>query len=44
VVAGAAIANLVAFVVTDSFDDSIVVIPILDIGKHNFGLLARFEF
>ena len=44
VVGGAAIANLFAFVVTDSFDDDVVIIPIINTGKHNFGLLARFEF
>lgn len=44
VVGGAAIANLIAYVVTDTFDDSVVIIPILDTGKHNFGLLARIRF
>lgn len=44
VVGGAAIANLIAYVVTDTLDDSIVIIPILDAGKHNFGLLARIRF
>ena len=44
VVGGAAIANLVAFVLTDSFDENVVIIPIFDTGKKNFGLLARFEF
>jgi len=44
VVAGAAIANLVAYVVTDTYDSDVVIIPIIDTGKHNFGLLARFEF
>ncbi len=44
VVAGAALANLVAYVMTDTFDDDVIVIPILDTGKHNFGLLVRFRF
>jgi len=44
VVAGALIANLIAYVVTDTLDESVVIIPILDRGKHNFGLLARFKF
>ena len=44
VVAGAAIANLFAYVVTDTYDEDVVIIPILDVGKKNFGLLARFEF
>ena len=44
VVAGAALANLVAYVMTDTFDDDVIVIPILDTGKRNFGLLARFRF
>lgn len=44
VVAGAAIANLVAYVVTDRFDENVVIIPIVDLGKHDFGLLAKIRF
>ena len=44
VVAGAAMANLIAYVVTDRFDEDVVIIPVLDLGKHDFGLLARFRF
>ena len=44
VVAGAALANLVAFVVTDTYDESVVILPILETGKNNFGLLSRIRF
>lgn len=44
VVAGAAIANVVAYIMTDTYDENIVIIPILDTSKHNFGLIARFSF
>ena len=44
VVAGAAIANIVAYVMTDTYDEKVVIVPILDLGKRNFGLLARFTF
>ena len=44
VVAGAAIANVIAYVATDRFDSDVVIVPILDLGKHDFGLLARFRF
>ena len=44
VVGGTAIANLIAYVVTDTFDDSVVIISIIDRGKHNFGSLVRFTF
>ncbi len=44
VVAGAAIANLVAYVVTDRFDENVVIVPVLDLGKHDFGLLASFRW
>lgn len=44
VVAGAAIANVIAYVVTDRFDENVVIVPILDLGKHDFGLLASIRF
>ncbi len=44
VVAGAAIANIVAYVMTDTYDESVIIVPILDMRKHNFGVLARFAF
>lgn len=44
VVAGAAMANLIAYVVTDRFDEDVVIVPVFDLGKHDFGLLARIRF
>lgn len=44
VVAGAAMANVIAYVVTDRFDEDVIIVPVLDLGKHDFGLLARFRF
>ena len=44
VVTSAAIANLVAYVVTDTIDEKIVIIPIVNLTKKNFGLLAQFHF
>ena len=44
VVAGAAIANLVAFVLTDTAADDVVIVPIVELGKPNFGLLAQIRF
>ena len=34
----------VAYVMKNTFDDDVTMILILDTGKHNFGLLARFRF
>jgi membrane-associated phospholipid phosphatase len=44
VVGGAVIANLVAYVLTDRIDENVVIIPIIDTGKHDFGLLAKIRF
>jgi membrane-associated phospholipid phosphatase len=44
VAAGAAIANVIAYVVTDRLDDDVVIVPVLDLGKHDFGLIARLRF
>lgn len=44
VVAGAAVANLTAYFLTDTLDDNVVIIPVFDMGKKNFGLLAGIRF
>ncbi len=44
VIAGAAIANLVAFFLVDSIDQNVVIIPVINTKKHNFGILASFRF
>ena len=44
VVGGAAIANVFAFVFTDTFDENVVIIPVLNGTKRNFGILARISF
>ncbi len=44
VVAGAAIANLTAYVLTDTLDDNVIIIPVFDLRKKNFGLLAGLRF
>ncbi len=44
VIAGAAIANLTAFFLVDSIDQNVVIIPVINAKKHNFGLLASFKF
>lgn len=44
VVASAVLANGVAYVLTDRVDERIVIVPILDLGKRDFGLLARIRF
>ena len=44
VIAGAAIANLVSFFLVDSFDEDVIIIPVIDSNKPNFGILAKFKF
>ena len=44
VVAGAAIANVFAYVLTDRVDEGVVIVPILELGKKDFGILARIRF
>ena len=44
VVAGAAIANISAYVLTDTLNDKVVIIPVVDMGKKNFGILAGIRF
>ena len=44
VVAGAAIANLTAYVFTDTLDDNVIIIPVFDLKKKNFGILAGLRF
>jgi membrane-associated phospholipid phosphatase len=43
VVGGAVIANAIAYALTDRIDEKIVIIPIINVGKHDFGLLARIR-
>ena len=44
VVAGAAIANLTAYVFTDTLDDNVIIIPVFQWKKKNFGILAGVRF
>ena len=44
VIAGAAIANVVAFFLVDSIDEDVVIIPVFNSRKPNFGILAHFKF
>ncbi len=44
VIAGAAIANIMAFILTDSIDENVVIVPIFNTTKRNFGLLVSFGF
>jgi membrane-associated phospholipid phosphatase len=44
VIAGAAIANLVAFFLVDSINEDVVIIPVFNSKKPNFGILANFKF
>lgn len=44
VVAGAAIANLSAYIFTDTFDENVVIIPVVNRRKRNFGIIARIRF
>lgn len=44
VVAGAAIANISAYVLTDTLNDNVIIIPVFDLGKKNFGILAGIRF
>lgn len=44
VIAGAAIANLMNFFLVDSFDEEVVIIPVFDTRKPQFGFLACFPF
>ena len=44
VIAGAAIANSVAFLFVDSIDEDVVIIPVFNTKKPNFGILAQFKF
>lgn len=44
VVAGAAIGNAWAYLLTDTLNDNVVVIPVFDMGKKNFGILAGVRF
>jgi hypothetical protein len=44
VIAGAAIANLVSFFLVDSFNEEVIIIPIFNTHKPNFGILACFPF
>lgn len=44
VVAGAAIANLLSFFLVDSLNQDVVIIPVFDTKKPNFGILAMFKF
>lgn len=44
VVAGAAIANITAYVLTDTLDDNVIIIPVFDMKKKNFGILAGIRF
>jgi membrane-associated phospholipid phosphatase len=44
VIAGAAIANVVAFFLVDSINEDVVIIPVFNSKKPNFGILAKFKF
>jgi membrane-associated phospholipid phosphatase len=44
VVAGAAIANLMAFIFVDSIDENVVIVPIFETKKPNFGILMSIKF
>jgi len=44
VVGGAAIANAIAYVFTDTLDEKVVIVPVLNLGKKNFGILASVRF
>jgi len=44
VIAGAAIANLVSFFLVDSINEDVIIIPVFDSKKPNFGILAMFRF
>jgi membrane-associated phospholipid phosphatase len=44
VIAAAVIANLSAYVFTDTLEESVSIVPFTDWGKHNFGIMARFRF
>ena len=44
VVAGAAIANLSAYVLTDELDESVSIVPFIDWHKQSFGIVAKLRF
>lgn len=44
VIAAAAIANVAAYVFTDTFNDKVTLLPFIDIGKKNFGITAKMGF
>lgn len=44
VAGGAALAILVAYLFTDTLDESVSLIPFADVGKKNFGITARLKF
>lgn len=44
VVAAAVIANISAYIFTDTLDDNVVIVPFADIGKKNFGITAGIKF
>ncbi len=44
VVAGAAIANITAYIFTDTLDSNVIIIPVFDMRKKNFGILAGVRF
>ncbi|MCH8862674.1 MAG: phosphatase PAP2 family protein [Proteobacteria bacterium] len=44
VVAGAAIANITAYIFTDTLDSTVIIIPVFDMKKKNFGILAGVRF
>jgi len=44
IVGGAAIANIAAYVFTDTLNENVVVIPVVDMSKKNFGIFAGFRF
>ena len=44
VLAGAAIANITAYVLTDTLDSNVIIIPVFDMQKKNFGILAGVRF
>ena len=42
--AGAAIANITAYMFTGTLDSNVIIIPVFDMKKKNFGMLAGVRF
>jgi membrane-associated phospholipid phosphatase len=44
VIGSAVIANVSAYVLTDTLNENVSIVPFTDIGKKNFGLIAKIRF